>query len=415
MTSRPTLPRTTTRRPGARPVRSVVAAAVLALVAASAAPGTAAPDSPRETPGAAARAYTVTPGPSFGTPGGYQHEKLMLAHLAQAPAGSVVRATTWSFTSQTMAQALVTAARRGVKIRLITSYRARKEDAFATVKAGFRGVKGSRIKAAKFSARGKDRINGKATGFHQKSFTFSQVGSTRDVSVISSANLTSGAGAYQYTDTYTFVENPKVRKKMNEIFAQQWQDKALAKPFVQWGPKKGGTVELTFGPWNKPDMADPVLARLNAVPAAPGTVVRVANSALHDHRSEYLARRLVAIRRGGGEVHVLSSLPFAKGVRKILKQGGVKILRGAVPAGPGEAGSTHYHHHKFMTAKYRSGGRIVHRTWMGSENWTLDSRFSDELVVRVAAAQTHLAYVTQFNRVAEGVAAEIARRKHPTT
>jgi len=381
------------------PIRATAVAAALTvgltLVPTGSASGSAGPTShPR----------ALAQGPFFASPGSGTHVQRVVAMIDGAPARSRIRVTTMSFTSGTFASALVRAAARGVRVRVLTAGMARDDQAFLDTRSGFARHRSSRsrIKAVKLSARGRNVVGGKKTVFHQKSFTFSRTLGRRDVTVISSANLTDEARDNQWTDSYAFVDNSAIFGEMNRVFAQQWADRPLRRPFRQFTPA-GGSAQLTFGPWNSASMPDPVLRRIRSVPAASSTTIRVANSSWHGPRGLRLARALARKANAGAKVFVLVGRPFGRDVRRALRRAGVTFLRGHVPG-------AQYHHVKFMTARFVRNGRTMTRVWAGSENWSDSSRFSDELVYRVSAGSTHGAYVRFFDRIHRQAIALSGRR-----
>ncbi len=376
--------------------RAAVTAGATALLTTLGCVLTASPATAETTPAATAstaRITTLVQGPWFSSPGSKVHESNTVALIDGAPKDSTIRVATMSFTSTTFSRAFVRAAKRGVKVRILTAGKARTSTAFKETRAGFRAHRGSgsRIKAVRFSARGDSVVNGRKTVFHQKSLTFSRTLGRDQVTVISSANLTDEARDNQWTDSYAFVENRAIRKRMDRVYRQQWRDKPLANPFQQFTPP-GGTAQLTFGPWNSPTMKDPVLSRIRSVPGAKGTTIRVANAAWHGPRGIRLAKALARKARRGAKVFVLVGRPFAPEVRQVLRRAGATFLIGHVPG-------KQYQHVKFMTARYRDGSKVRMRVWAGSENWSADATAADELVFRVSAGRTYRGYVRFFDQI----------------
>ncbi|NYG54230.1 phospholipase D-like domain-containing protein [Nocardioides perillae] len=339
----------------------------------------------------ATAATAPAPGPHFSRPGSLTIERLVLDAIAGTPSGSYIRGVTWSFDRQRIADALIAAHRRGAVVRLLISRKSRAEEEVSDMRAAGIGSDCSPgrscLKVVDYSARGSDRFDGTLTTLHQKSWTFSMTSGVRRVSVITSANASVGAAENQYNDAYVFVDNDAVYDTLVDVFVDQTADRDLGDP---WRVARiSRTVSLSFGPWNSPSMADPVLRRIESLPTN-GLVVRVGMAAWRDPRGVALARALAAKKRAGAKVFVLAGKPIGAAV--------LDTLRGAgIPVRNAHYGDSNYLHSKFMTAKWVADGRIRTRVWAGSENWGAEPRGSDELTFQVAAGQTHGAYVRYFD------------------
>lgn len=315
---------------------------------------------------------------------------MLLRHICHTPRGAYIRVATWSFTGGNLANALIAAHDRGVVVRVLMAKGQMNTTAVERLQRELTSRGESWIRGVRNSARGTDRFDGAWTTMHQKSWLFSTVGSRKRVSVVTSANATAHARDAQYTDALQFVGKWKVYNKIRDVFVQQTKDDALARPFRSWS---GEGVGLTFTPWNRPGMADPVVRRIRNVPDH--AHLRIANSAWYGGRGDRIARAVAAHERatGGKDVWVLASKPFGANVRQILRGAGVTIYDGYF-------GPNRYHHLKFMTARWRgSDGNAVTRVWAGSENWSAKSRGNDELVARVKGFRAHQGYVRFFDRI----------------
>lgn len=385
-----TAPSIAAERPPGRLLRLGLALA-LALALVGVLPATTADAAPRYE---CQRGETHAPKPGvraiLSAPGSNRYERAILRHICHTPRGAYIRVVTWSFSSQRIAQALVDAHNRGVVVRVLMpngqhQYTATKD----ILKPGLKGH-GSWFRTTKLSARGADVFDGKKTTLHQKTFQFSTTGSARRVSIIASGNPTENARTSQWTDAIELVGNEPAYDWLVNLFEQQTADKARKRPFKQ--VRRGG-VGFTAGPWDSPTMADPVVRRIQQVPAH--ARLRIANSAWHGPRGIRLAHAVAAHERAdpGRDVWVLASRPFAPEVRAILESAGSLVYNGHF--------GKKYHHHKFMTARWKgSDGKPQKRVWAGSENWSDNARGTDELVVEVSNGKIHDRYVKFFDRIA---------------
>ncbi|QZY28694.1 phospholipase D-like domain-containing protein [Nocardioides coralli] len=334
--------------------------------------------------------YEAKPGAHFETPRNSKLTNLLLRNIENTPSGAWIRVVAWSFTNGAIADALSDAADRGVVVRVLMA-RGQMGETATRLQTALAAHDQSWLRGSRNSARGAKRFAGKYTTLHQKSWTFSTTGASRRVSIVASANPTDNATDVQFMDAIQFVGNDRVYDKLRTVFEKQTRDKKVPKPFIRWGSKHAA---LIFSPWNSPTMADPVVGRIENLP--PHARVRIANSAWYGPRGARIAQAVAAHERGqrGRDVWVLASKPMGEDVRSILRGAGIPVHKGWWS-------KRRYHHHKYMTARWRGrGGDPVTRVWAGSENWSEPPRGNDELVAMVKSFATHEKYVAFFDKVA---------------
>jgi phosphatidylserine/phosphatidylglycerophosphate/cardiolipin synthase-like enzyme len=336
----------------------------------------------------AAAAYSPKPGPLFNYPdsevdgSGDGIRWATLQAIRHAPPNSVIRGNTWSFDDGEVAWALKRANDRGVHVKVIVGGNSADTAAVNQLEKnlGTNVSAGSFIKLSYGAAR---RAKSLGVGaMHQKSWSFSKTGTKRWVTIISSSNPTYNDRVNLYDDGYRFVEYRAVYDKIKAIFAQQKKHQSWATPFRHF--QLSGQTALTFSPWNRPDMPDPVLKRIRALPNNSTVTIRVAVSGFNATRGERIARALRAKAKYGATVRVLATNSTA-GVRSILRGAGRDVKFRCAPK-DGPDGSMHS---KFMTAFYRTNGTNHVRTWTGSEIWGPASRKNDELVAMVGNRNTY--------------------------
>lgn len=341
---------------------------------------------------AAAKGYSPKAGPGFARPGDNAMEAVLLKNIRKTPKGAYIRTVNWTFTNEAIANRLVKADERGVVVRVLVSRRSADDPAVNTLQAALGsdcGAGKSCTRIVDFAGRGSNKFDGQRTTLHQKSWTFSTVGSATNVSLISGCNATISARDTQFCDWYQFVGNEKVYDTMRETFEDQTADRDLGKPFLD--QRISSTVRLFFSPFNSPKMDDPVLARIKSLPND-GLVIRVAMCAWRDARGVAIAKALAKKKRNGAAVFVLRGEPFGADVAQVLGNAGI-------PVHNGHFSDERYIHLKFMTAKWVSNGKTRTRVWTGSDNWSDAARGNDELVVQVGAGRTHGAYVSFFDSI----------------
>ncbi|GEP38275.1 hypothetical protein NPS01_19380 [Nocardioides psychrotolerans] len=320
-------------------------------------------------------------------PGEQRVRSLLTSHLRQAPPGAVVRGVVWTYSSTVMTQALLDAARRGVRVRVLVGGISCAEPTFRALAAGLPAKSWARC--VRGSARSGDSFDGQESNLHQKSWTFSGVGGERWVSVVTTANATDVAGSDQYNDVLQLVGHRRLYQALGRVFEQQARDRPVLRPYRH--VELGGGVAATFMPWTSPSQHDPVVERIRSLPGA-GSTIRVAQSNWQDPRGLRIARALVDRRRAGADVAAVVSSPFGPRVGAVLREGGVRVESAWF-------GPHRYSHLKFLAVAYDGAHGRMERVWTGSENWWSPSRGHDELVVRVDGRSAYVTYAGFFDQL----------------
>ncbi|GAA3617229.1 phospholipase D-like domain-containing protein [Microlunatus ginsengisoli] len=321
---------------------------------------------------------------------------LVIHHFDHAPAGSLVRGTTWNLTDTAISDAMVRAINWGVTVRLIVAKANCSSSAVAAVVVATIFHSSSYVRCTVGSARSAGGT------MHQKSYTFSAVDGVRHVAVVGSANATVEGYADQWTDLFQFVNRKDVYDAYNSVFALQQRDRNMAKPYRSYS-FNGGKGGAQFFPVNDPTPTaadDPVHARLTSLPKGRGTVIRVATYAMHGSRGSWLTNDLIAHARAGSTVVVLTGPPADDALERRLRAAGVSVTRAFDPGcSEVENGSCNYIHLKLMTATYVSGGARQYRVWTGSDNWSTDSLNNDEVTQKIAGKAPYDQYVSFIDKI----------------
>ncbi|WP_309650750.1 hypothetical protein [Nocardioides sp.] len=338
-------------------------------------------------PTASERRSTVRMRAVLDRPGERRVRSLLTSHLRQAPPGAVVRGVVWTYSSAVMTTALLDAARRGVRVRVLVGGISCAEPAFLALAAGLPDASWARC--VRGSARSGDSFDGLEANLHQKSWTFSRAGSERWISIVTTANATDVAETDQYNDAVELIGHHRLYQALGRVFEQQARDRSVRRPYRH--VELGGGVAATFLPWTSPTQRDPVVERIRSLPG-PGTVIRVAQSNWQDPRGVRIAHALVDRRRAGADVAAVVSSPFGPRVSAVLREGGVRVESAWF-------GPHRYSHLKFLAASYDGARGRVQRVWTGSENWWSPSRGHDELVVRVDGRSAYVTYAGFFGQL----------------
>ncbi|WP_459985962.1 phospholipase D-like domain-containing protein [Nocardioides sp. AN3] len=314
------------------------------------------------------------------------------ANIARVPAGEQIEVTTYWISSHRIARALTDAVHRGVHVHVILAGNS-KARRFGLSRRLMRtlaapGTPGSWGIWSNGAARGSGGI------MHQKSYLFSRVGDQRWVVMNGSYNSADTSDRYTYALMWQVVGDKALYDAFGSIERAQAAQRSLRRPLRTVA---GTGWSAYFLPTADRPGADPVMARLRALPARPSTVIRIQMYSMWGPRGEWIARRLAAMRRGGARIALVAGPTVAVGVRAVLRRAGVTVL-------PGCFADHTFTHAKDMTATWVSGGVRHFRTWVGSDNWTSQGTASDEAVLGVDGAEGNAAFDRAF--------ALIASRRH---
>jgi hypothetical protein len=141
-----------------------------------------------------------------------------------------------------------------------------------------------------------------------------------------------------------------------------------------------------------------VHTRLTTLPKGKGTVIRVATYAMQGTRGNWLAADLIAHKKAGSRVIVLTGPPASDAIEKRLRAAGITVTRAFDPGcREVETSNCNYIHLKLMTATY--GGTREYRVWTGSDNWSDASLNSDEVSHKIAGKAPYTQYVRFIDKI----------------
>ncbi len=208
---------------------------------------------------------------------------------------------------------------------------------------------------------------------HEKTWSFTRTGRSRDVVLVGSENLTYES-AGQYTDVWAYVGRRDVRRVFDRRFAQLLAQLPRVRPVP---PIRLGRDRLQFFPLapGRPTRCSPTC---RAVPPA-GARVRVVMYAWLDDRGLELARQLVAMQAAGADVEVVAGRSVAAPQLAVLRDGGVPDPLRRLRAGrrhPPQADA------RVVPRRRRPRHRFV---VTGSDDFTGPSLERPELLLRIDA------------------------------
>ena len=347
---------------------------------------------PTATSSAKPNPFRMRPGPILAAPKPDPRDNRAVGRLRRAirhtPPGARIRIVGFSLSLGDVSTPLIDAAERGVRVQLVLDGHSREFQATQALAEalGEDRTQPSYVVLTKRSARGR------AGHLHQKTWMFSQTGRSRRVVMVGSMNLTQFGTTVQYSDTYVFVDRPRIWRVFNDVFDEQSLDRPSKRQ--PWTARMGA-VRAWFNPgYSLED--DPVQRTLERISPS-GAQVRIGAYAWYDPRGAALADRVARLVSGGAEVRVLTGLYVSDPIKQRLAGMGVPVFRGVFRGGQNV-------HFKMLLVHDRE--RRQRFVLTGSDNWSDSSFRKDDLDIRIPlTAGEYRQYVAFYESiVARGLA-----------
>jgi phosphatidylserine/phosphatidylglycerophosphate/cardiolipin synthase-like enzyme len=315
---------------------------------------------------------------------------LLLERVKAAPPGSEIAWATYYFRDPELADALIAAKRRGVRVRLVLEGNPRRASvnrpAIERLKAGL----GEDLRLHRSWLPGQH--------LHAKIYTFSGpepaafIGSYNPSGGVDDPKLLKDIGDQDRGENLLVdFRDPQAVAALSAQARRIWEGRT----FFRFGrranrPKRiGEDVAFYFFPRLRPDVVERRIARLG-----PGDEVRAAVS--HMDKGPFAARLMAAAQRGAKVELVVHDTRrrVPRGVVTDLRRSGVEVLRFCDPDGRPM-------HAKFVIVDHKD-----RRTaWFGSLNYTFGSRvMNQEILARSADPQLVGAFDARFQRLADEAA-----------
>lgn len=331
--------------------------------------------------------------------------------------GEKIRFAIYSFDLRPLADALLNAHKRGVRVQIVLN-----DNWTSAQTARLRRVLGHNPNKRNFVAICHGSCRGGPGNLHMKVYSFTKTGAAENVIMTGSANLTERAQSLQWNDLFTINGNDGLFQTFVHVFNELKLDKA-AKP--RWVTYSSGTYDAQFYRTHPgaerssssntssrlpSEDEDPVMKRLRDIrcDAVKGaginghTVIRIMMYGWSGDRGKYLARRVAYMQRNGCDVKAILSVAGG-GVVKILHQAGIP-MRSADWEYNDEGIVNWYSHLKTLSVNGTYQGKAIHTVWTGSENWSIMSFRNDELILQINKLGTYQSYREKFNTMWNGIA-----------
>ncbi len=295
--------------------------------------------------------------------------RTLVANIVHTPPGETIRIVAYSFSLGEVADPLIAAARRGVRVQIVVD--GRHSHDFKATQALRDALGGNRHKDS-FVILTRRSSRGTVSHCHQKSWSFSKTGKSDHVVMVGSMNLSTLSTTQQYTDVYSFVDRLDVWAAFSEVFRQQARDRPIADPATSLDL---ASDRAYFFP-GFDGVTDPIKRELALVPAAETTSIRVAMHAWHGPRGRELANILIDKLRGGARVEVFEGRFVGDPSLDLLEEAGAVVR-------PGVFSSGEHIHQKLTLLDYVVDGQRHRTVITGSDNWGDASFRRDDVVVSV--------------------------------
>jgi hypothetical protein len=379
----------------------------------------------------AAAAWEPLGGAVFNNPNGTLAEQWRVLHTVEqairnAPSGSRVLLSTFLFDIPTVAEALVEAHARQVRVqvvldgddadtpesRLVASVvnddNIDPETGEPPVDAEGNELPWGPDHSFVVFCEGSCRGEGGSTNNHSKFYLFSQTGTARHVVMTSSSNLNQAGAVRGWNDLYVVKGRPGMFSDFAAIHAEMAEDTSgdddpfrefVREPFTyRFFPTTGD---------RDPRLED--LSRVECRGATDGaglngrTTINVAMFAWGGERGKLLAERLVELDNLGCDVSVIYGAP-RKEVADILKtsarQSGIKLWDSRVDQDRDGVVDVRVHQKYTLISGVYAGDTSSWRVHAGSLNWQGALQQGDDFSINIARRATHLQYLDNWQYIA---------------
>jgi phosphatidylserine/phosphatidylglycerophosphate/cardiolipin synthase-like enzyme len=396
-------------------IRALVALAVLAFGVVIAPPAQAA-DPPSS--------YTPKTGALFNDPNGTRDEQLALMDpivdsVNSVPAGSIIRFVAYSFSWQPLADALISAHKRGVQVRLLIDshhYQLATPGTDTPQLQALRRALGtdrskpSYIRTCKYGC-----MSNSTSYIHSKLYLFSRVGDAKYVSMISSANPAETGISKSWNNTYTIANNKTVYDANVDNFNDMLPDKTntdyyhtVSSSPCQPSGTSAATCKLYYfpraGSTPSSDTIYNVLSDVTCTGAAGGygvngkTQIKIAAYTWTSRRL-HIAQKLTELKGKGCNIEVIYPADNVDAtVATELRKKSIPVYNGRIDR-DGDGVNELYPHSKYLLINgVYQGDSSFKGVYTASQNFTNNSlRESNEVLLRIPIDSVLDQYVANFN------------------
>ena len=376
------------------------------------------------------RQWKAPNGPFFNDPhrkkGHFTIEQQVIKTIRHTPRRGVIRIAVYSFDRMPVANALIAAHKRGVKVQmLLNDHQDTRAMQVIRAQIGTNRKKKSFIYKCVASCRS---TQNEYNNLHSKFYSFSQSGKSRDVMAIGSANMMLNAALHQWNDLYFTSGDHELFRQFVSLFNNMKKDWDTRRPprffcGTPTGPACDDSVDK-YTVWAFPRLSGPkndlvldMLSKIQCVtPDAAGNPVRtklaLSMHTMRGRRGDYLAAAIRNKFAEGCDFRVSYGL-IGYHTKQIL---GAPTARGRIPLrstgldynteddfdlnkdGEDDLILDYYSHQKYFVIQGTYNGvPDTNMVLTGSSNWASLSTANDELWLTVQGARVAKKYVRNFN------------------
>ncbi|MDR7255268.1 hypothetical protein J2X46_004270 [Nocardioides sp. BE266] len=417
--------------------RGVVACLVVALSWSGVVPSSASPDdggSQTAAPDARAQQHKhrwkAPNGPFFNDPhrkaGHFTIEQQVIKTIRHTPRRGIIRIAVYSFDRMPVANALIDAHKRGVKVQmLLNDHQDTRAMQAIRAEVGTNRKKKSFIYKCKAGCRS---TQNEYNNLHSKLYTFTQSGKSKDVIAVGSANMMLNAALHQWNDLYFSSGDHTMFRQYVSLFNNMKKDWDTRRPPRNFcGTPAGAACDDSVDKttvWAFPKLSGPkndlVIDMLNRIqcltPDGAGGQTRtklvLSMHTMRGRRGDYLATAIRNKYAEGCDFRVSYGL-IGFHTKQIL---GAPTARGRIPLrstgmdyntdddfdlnhdGEDDLILDYYSHQKYFVIQGTYNGIPgTNMVLTGSSNWASLSTANDEIWMTVQGKRVARKYVANFN------------------
>lgn len=333
-----------------------------------------------------------------------------------APKDSTIRIAQYAFDVESTAKKLVKAHRRGVHVQLLVDrhkryaaqpwedYNTSRQTLRLTRELGTDKKKSSFVTMCQASC-----MSNRTSAMHAKIYLFSQVGSSHEVSMVSSANITRTNSKNSWNNINTLVANQTIYDSLKKYFDDMTRDTSNHN---YYRTTTSGKYKLYLYPRSsKRATLATALDHVSCTGAAPGygngghTVIRIAMYSWATSRID-LARKVWKLHDSGCRVEIIyNSGRTSVHVQKVLfrrsaKYGVIRLYDAWLDRNLDDRPEQYMHHKVLAINGVWSGRRNAKVTYAGSQNFTGNATTdNNDIILRILDDATYDAYAKNLSYI----------------
>lgn len=323
--------------------------------------------------------------------------------IRSTEAGEFIRVATWNYDDEAIANALLEAFKRGVKVQVVVSslvYSIHWNRTYATLNA--KGGDASFARRCSGGCRSKSVV-------HSKFVLISKAGNSSNVSMVGSFNLTKNTANKQWNDM-VISRHKGLYDALVKAFAEYAADKPLRQPYRVVNM---GKVKLTLWPsvghrtiLEELKKVRCQIPRSHWVNGQRRTRIRIAIAGWFDSYGAVIARRVRALWNSGCDIKIITGSTGQGVNRALFARGGrgpvpVRVL--TVDRDRNGRAERYLHMKSFAVRGVFNGKPNADVLVTGSPNWSSRAQRSDEILVRYLGVPVMVSkYFKHINRLFAG-------------